>query len=194
MRAVRGRTNIIRRLLNNAPPIMRILFSLFIVTIITLSIPAHARMYQWVDAETGNVRLSGKPPAWYRSGEHGPRVLVFENGRLVDDTAVILAPEQRKAYREAAFLEVDLRREQDAVRKLERAALREARRRQEVKRELSAQVNQGSDAEEKSAIDDGNPPASAEPTSPEVIDGNMVEQLKAIISAWDRQNGSAPEP
>ncbi len=173
---------------------MRILFSLLFICVVTLSVPAHARMYQWLDAASGNVRLSGEPPSWYRNGERGPRVLVFEDGRLVDDTAVALPPEQQKAYREAAFLEVDLRREKDAVKKLERAALREARRREEAKRQLSAELNSQSKAEEKSAANSETPQSATLPSSAAELDGSMVDQLKALISAWDQQNGASEKP
>lgn len=57
-----------------------------------LSAPASARMYQWIDSATGTVQLSGSAPAWYRNARPGPRVFVFENGRLVDDTARPLPP------------------------------------------------------------------------------------------------------
>lgn len=171
---------------------MRILFSLLFVATFALGPPAQARMYQWLDVGSGNVRLSGEPPSWYRSGDRGPRVLVFENGHLIDDTAVILAPERNKALREAAFFEVDLRREQDAVNKLERAALREARRREETERQLSAQSQSQPDAEAESAAADQKSQAAASP--PAALDSGMVEQLKALISAWDKQNSPANEP
>ncbi len=173
---------------------MRILFSLLFIGVVTLSVPAQARMYQWVDAGSGNVRLSGEPPSWYRNGEHGPRVLVFEDGRLVDDTAIALPTEQQNAYREAAFLEVDLRREKDAVNKLERAALREARRREEAKRQLSADLQSQNKAEDKDAAKSETPRTATLPSSPEELDGSMVDQLKALISAWDRQNGASEKP
>lgn len=173
---------------------MRILFSLLISAVIVLSVPAHARMYQWVDSDSGNTRLSGEPPEWYRSGEFGPRVLVFENGRLVDDTAVVLPPEQRKALREAAFLEIDYRREQDAVKKLERAALREARRREEASRQLSAQIKSQQQTSENKTKEEDNAQAATAESAPGALDGGMVEQLKALISAWDRENGTAEKP
>lgn len=57
-------------------------------------------MYQWSHAATGTVQLSGSPPAWYRSASSpGPRVLVFDNGRLIDDTAVPVSEEQRRILR-----------------------------------------------------------------------------------------------
>lgn len=171
---------------------MRVLFWLFFVATFSLSTSAHARMYQWVDAESGNVRLSGEPPYWYRSLDGGPRVLVFEDGRLIDDTAIRLSPEQRKAYREAAFMEVDLRREKEAVNKLERAALREARRREEADRQLSALKEQQQEEENKSPAEDEKSQAAG--SSPVTVDRGMVDQLKALVSSWDRQNGSAEKP
>jgi hypothetical protein len=69
-----------------------------------LPAPAFARMYQWVDPGTGTVQLSGTPPPWYRGGpEAGPRVFVFEQGRLVDDTSRSVAEEQAQALRATAF-------------------------------------------------------------------------------------------
>jgi Arc/MetJ family transcription regulator len=171
---------------------MRVLISLLLVVTFALGVSAHARMYQWVDSESGNVRLSGEPPSWYRSLQGGPRVLVFEEGRLIDDTAISLPPEQRKAYREAAFLEVDLRREREAVKKLERAALREARRREEADRQLSAEMNQQQEAGEKSESKEDKSRSSAIP--PVAVDGGIVEKLKALVSTWDRQNAAVKEP
>ncbi len=175
---------------------MRILLSLLLLAAFALNAPAHARMYQWVDIKSGNVRLSGEPPDWYRSGEQGPRVLVFENGHLVDDTAIVLPPEQRKAYREAAFLEMDLRREQDAVKKLERAALREARRREESIRQLSTQSQSQTGASKSSTGEEKDAQASSTPvpSAPADLEASMVEQLKAILTTWDQQNSGKEKP
>ena len=68
---------------------------------------AEARMYQWSNAATGTVQLSGSPPAWYRSTSSGPRVFVFDDGQLIDDTAVPLPEEQRQVMRDEAFGEID---------------------------------------------------------------------------------------
>ncbi len=65
--------------------------------------PASARMYQWRNAATGTTQLSGTPPAWYRSDERGPRVYVFENNKLVDDTGITVSAEQRETLRSEAF-------------------------------------------------------------------------------------------
>lgn len=66
-----------------------------------------ARMYQWQDPDTGTTQLSGKPPSWYRSGQVGPRVFVFEKGKIIDDTDIVLSDEHRALMRERAYLQVD---------------------------------------------------------------------------------------
>lgn len=60
-------------------------------------------MYQWVNPTTGSSQMSGKAPAWYRSETGGPRVLVFEKNKLVDDTAVGVDESQRRRLRGLAF-------------------------------------------------------------------------------------------
>jgi len=64
-------------------------------------------MYQWSNPASGIVQLSGTPPAWYRSPGNSPRVLVFDNGQLVDDTAVAVAEDLRQSLRADAFGAVD---------------------------------------------------------------------------------------
>jgi hypothetical protein len=83
--------------------------------------PAWARLYQWVDPDSGNVYLSGSPPAWYRAGTAGPRVLVYESGKLVDDTAQSITREEAQALREQAVVE-DQRRREDLTRQREAEA------------------------------------------------------------------------
>ena len=56
------------------------------------------------------AQLSGEPPSWYRSGNDGPRVLVFENIYLVDDTHIRVSPSRSRALRSAAFDELNRRR------------------------------------------------------------------------------------
>lgn len=71
--------------------------------LLAVSGPATARMYQWVDAQTGTVQLSGSPPSWYRGAQPGPRVFVFDDGRLVDDTGQALPAERAALLRASAF-------------------------------------------------------------------------------------------
>ena len=65
--------------------------------------PAAARMYQWQNPATGTTQLSGIPPTWYRTTEGGPRVFVFENNQLIDDTGIAVSAAQREALRAEAF-------------------------------------------------------------------------------------------
>lgn len=65
-------------------------------------VPAAARVYVWTDPNTGTPYMAGAPPAWYRSGIDGPRVLVYDGGELVDDTAVPTPEEQARLLREQA--------------------------------------------------------------------------------------------
>ncbi|HIF50150.1 MAG TPA: hypothetical protein EYQ42_01205, partial [Thiotrichaceae bacterium] len=82
---------------------MRKTLTLLISMIMVTSI-AEARMYQWTEPGVETTQLSGKPPAWYRSTAGGPRIFVFDNGRLIDDTAVEVSGEVRQRMRQQAFV------------------------------------------------------------------------------------------
>jgi hypothetical protein len=161
---------------------------LLAVGCLAVSFEAAARMYQWLDSASGNVRLSGDPPPWYRGDRPGPRTLVFENGRIIDDTAIILPRDEREALRQSAFEEVDFRREQDAVKKLERAALREERRQKEAR---TAELERL-----RSQVQESAQPATAgqkQEAAADVVqdlDAEMVDRLKSIVSEWDKQQPS----
>ena len=75
-----------------------------LLALLVAATPAAARMYQWLDPHTGRVQLSGAPPAWYRGGTAGPRVLVFDDGELVDDTAIGVSEAQRERLPEASLV------------------------------------------------------------------------------------------
>ncbi|HSS65760.1 MAG TPA: hypothetical protein VLS27_15120, partial [Gammaproteobacteria bacterium] len=68
-----------------------------------------------------------------------------------------------------------------------------ARRREEAKRQLSAQRNSQPDSKEKGAANEKESQSAAS-SSPSAMDGGMVGQLKALLSAWDQQNGTAEKP
>ena len=68
-------------------------------------------MYQWVEPDTGTTQLSGKPPSWYRSDAGGPRVLVFEKGRLIDDTSIEVSSDAQLELRKRAFIKAEQDRE-----------------------------------------------------------------------------------
>ena len=78
-----------------------------LVLLLVFSQGISARMYQWIEADTGSTQLSGKPPMWYRSALSGPRVFVFDNGRLIDDTAIEVDEEVRQQLRQRAFVLVE---------------------------------------------------------------------------------------
>ena len=84
---------------------------ILLIVLILASIPVQARMYQWKDPETGTTQLSGKPPAWYRSDEGGPRIIVFDKGRIIDDTNIRVSDEERESLRLQALVNVENDRE-----------------------------------------------------------------------------------
>ena len=89
---------------------------LVLLSLLVLSISAQARMYQWVDPDTHTTQLSGKPPYWYRNGEPGPRVVVFENGKVIDDTGITVSILENEKLRQQALIIV----EQDRLSALEK--------------------------------------------------------------------------
>jgi hypothetical protein len=66
-----------------------------------------ARLYQWNDPRTGTTQLSGRAPAWYRKDRVDPitqpRVLVFDQGKLIDDSHRRVPDEEQAALRAEAF-------------------------------------------------------------------------------------------
>ncbi|MSR15367.1 MAG: hypothetical protein EXR86_12550 [Gammaproteobacteria bacterium] len=123
-----------------------------------LALPAAARMYQWVDTVTGSVQLSGAPPAWYRSEMAGPRVLVIERGRTIDDTARAVEPTRSQALRAAAFDD-------------------------STARATSSQPATNASATPEPAR------ASALDQPPPKVD--QLEEFKALLEAWDREQSAA---
>ncbi len=83
--------------------ITRIIFICLLISSFSLE----ARMYQWRDPETGTTQFSGKPPSWYRSAERGPRVIVFDGGKVIDDTAIPLGPSQSRELRKQAMIKAE---------------------------------------------------------------------------------------
>jgi hypothetical protein len=90
---------------------------LFIALLSACISASAARMYQWIDPDTNTTQLSGKPPHWYRTGEAGPRVLVFENGKAIDDTGIELSEVENTLLRQQALIIVEQDR-QAAMQKL----------------------------------------------------------------------------
>lgn len=144
-----------------------------------LTARAEARMYQWTNPESGNVQLAGAPPAWYRSANPGPRVLVFDNGELIDDTAVPVAEEQRVALRNAALgsASAEFLPTVDDSADVLRDALEKAR---EAGVDIAA-VNAEVEAESAARA------AAAQAADTLTTEGDQANQLRALIEAFDQR-------
>lgn len=154
----------------------RLLFLLLLL----LSTAAGARMYQWQDPHSKSMQLSGVPPAWYRGLQGGPRVRVYEGGTLIDDTSILLSPEDDRSMRDVAFRALEEEQQLEAIKRLERAALREESRREQVRREaLKAQAS--SEQSDTAGV--------APEILPESLDADEVNKLKAILAEFDRAGG-----
>jgi len=166
-----------------------ILMRLLIVFLLLSSVNAFARMYQWTEQSTGTTQLSGKPPAWYRSVADGPRVFVFDKGRLIDDTAVQVSEEVRQRMRQRAFVMA----EEDRQKAMEKIA-----KSQELKQKYE---KSGSDEPGKSLGDEefekmdlelllaeklltqGTKEEEVEEQSP----GDLTpDQLRELITNWEK--------
>ena len=140
---------------------------------------AHARMYQWLHPSSGVVQLSGAPPAWYRSTTQGPRVLVFDNGQLIDDTAVVVGEPLRESLRAAAFTDTSRPPAMAASTPKSSAPLHDAPPR--ASDELPAEP----------ATSD--PPVTGQEsvTPPEGTVEQTVAELKSLLDAWDSRRRDA---
>lgn len=108
-----------------------------------------AKMYQWVDQNTGSVQLAGQSPPWYCSTRSGPRVRVYEHGKVIDDTAC--------------------------------AALRSV-----------TNTTPDSSAEPVGPHDPALVPAHAGPRA--ATAASQVEEFKALLEAWDREQVEQAPP
>jgi hypothetical protein len=138
-----------------------------------------ARMYQWIDPDSGSTQLSGSPPMWYRSAEGGPRVFVFDKSKVVDDTGINVSDEKREQLRQQAFL----RAEEDkagAREKLLQAKNQNATLLQKTKMEDAAQ-------ERSEPIEEITPPLPIE-EAPQVTveEDSTQQQMKEIIEVWEK--------
>ncbi len=143
---------------------------------------AEARVYQWRNPNTGSVELSGTPPAWYRGAGGGPRVLVYQNGMLLDDTAIAVDPALGEELREAAFREYERRQEQEALKRLERTARRERAKQAEAERQAAALA-----ALEVVPEETRSPVEAAVEEVPEILDPQVIDRLKDMLRVWDQQ-------
>ncbi len=143
---------------------MRVGLLLILVLLAPLS---QARMYQWVNPVSGSTQLSGKPPSWYRRVGDGPRVIVFEKGKIVDDSATWVPEWQRDRLRAEAFgLSPEIPDEAGGLKELAQKLKEIA----DSEQFLGSLVEQAEEQEQK----------KEEPAQ------STVEQLKAVIAAWDK--------
>lgn len=153
-----------------------------------LSQSVQAQMYQWVDPETGTTQLSGKPPAWYRSTEGGPRVFVFNRGKVVDDTGIDISDEQRIRLRTKAFIRAEGDRLAAREKVKEVAKLKEAMQRnadEKLKRE--SEIARFQDEPQNGSQDEVvNASIAEELTDTETREEEIsVEKMKALIAEWE---------
>jgi len=158
---------------------------LSLLLLLLVSTAAGARMYQWQDPQRRSVQFAGVPPAWYRSPEGGPRVRVYDGGKLVDDTYIPLSEDDSRVMRDMAFRVLEEDQQLEAIKRLQRAALREEGRREQARRE-AARLEAAANAAEQSATDEAPPEVLSES-----LDAEMVGRLKDIIAEYDRTNGAA---
>jgi len=147
-----------------------------------------AQMYQWADPETGTTQLSGKPPAWYRSVEGGPRVFVFNRGKIVDDTGIKISDEQRISLRTQAFINAEEDRTAAQQKATEAAKLKAAM-------ENSNQELTGENIDDEALLDE--PQINLEETmamensddeelmAAEISEEESIEILKALVKEWE---------
>ena len=152
---------------------MRQIFLL--VVLLQFSNIALARMYQWVDPDTGTTQLSGKPPTWYRSEEPGPRILVYENGVIIDDTGISLSAAENEKLRQEALISVEIDRT---------AALAKLQQAKQQKATLDFQ-NRGKEPIEVIPESRAEPQAGDEVALP-VDTGPTAEQLRALIEQYEQ--------
>lgn len=128
--------------------------------------------------------MSGEPPSWYRSGNDGPRVLVFENGYLVDDTSILVSSSRSRALRSAAFDELKRRRTLEAVERIAQGRAREEDRELADEQERSL-VARSVEVATESAKTLSEATVGA---LPDQLDAAAIERLKSIIAEFDKSN------
>jgi len=161
-------------------PIMR----LSLVLLLVFSQNISARMYQWTETDTGSTQLSGKPPMWYRSAASGPRVFVFDKGRLIDDTAVEVDEDVRQQLRQKAFVlvEEDQQKAKDKLAKslkIKQKFVEDEPKKAELEDHKETLKEAARDNElivEEDFIDDQEEDASSE---------NTVDDLRQLITEWE---------
>ncbi len=154
---------------------------IFILFLTVFGISAEARMYQWTDSETGTTQLSGKPPAWYRTGDRGPRIFVFESGQLVDDTGIRVSEEQRERLRDSSLNIAN----EESIREKAKSVLSKQEKTKPRKSELDELEEELEEVEEKLAEVE---PEEEEPETitAEDLSGLTIDDMKQLIGEWEQ--------
>jgi len=145
-----------------------------VATAVIYASHVEAHMYQWTNASTGTVQLSGSPPAWYTSARSGPRLFVFDNGALIDDTKVLVSEELRQRLRSSAFELIDIA-DSDATPTATESE-------DELRDTLENATREGIDV---NAVAEAFTAEKREGESDEGMVEQTVAELKALLDAWD---------
>ena len=139
-------------------------------------------MYQWNDPDTGTTQLSGKPPAWYRSNEDGPRVIVFDKGRIVDDTNIRVSDDERESLRMEALIKVEEDRD------IARQKILES---EQIKSKLD-KTTEGQEHVMENVVTEptasGTEPAVVDSDEQPLPEGDLTEErMRRLLSEWEKQ-------
>lgn len=155
---------------------------LSIVLLLVFSQGISARMYQWVEADTGSTQLSGKPPMWYRSASSGPRVFVFDNGRLIDDTAIEVDDEVRQQLRRRAFVLVEEDQQQAKDKLAKSLELKQKFVKDKPKKTALEGALERAPSDEALIVDEDSIEGQEEDVSTE----NTDDAMRQLIADWEK--------
>ena len=142
-------------------------------------------MYQWQDPVTGTTHFSGNPPAWYRSNESGPRVLVFEKGRIIDDTNIRLSEESSNELRLQAIARAEEDREIARQKAMAAEEMKTRMKSSETEDLMQPEspADQGATGSETDEIVLQEP--GAETGTSQGVDGLTSDEMRALILQWE---------
>ena len=158
----------------------RFLISLVIAV---FSATVDARMYQWLDPDSGTTQLSGKPPAWYRSDSSGPRIFVFENGKVIDDTGLSVSEPERDRLRQQAFLQAEEDKSAARDKLMEAKRLEAALGQEQAEEETVVETAELADAAGAAEV-----PAEEVPPPTEQ---DTINQMRSLIEEWEANRTEA---
>jgi hypothetical protein len=162
---------------------MRILLILIILVTTTA---VEARMYQWTEPGVETTQLSGKPPAWYRSVAGGPRIFVFDKGRLIDDTAVEVTDELRQRMRQQAFVLAEEDRQKANEKMVKAQELKQIYKKTgEDKSKQTRFENSEEKGLDEEAIAEALFPEENRQEEQDDISNKSLDELRAMISDWE---------